>query len=87
MFYLAFVILIMANANYQAINILNLTPEQEAILATPPTDALSFLNQAIVLSSISSTYFIVNLVTILLGIIWIIAVAKAVKEIIPVLPS
>lgn len=87
MFYLAFVILIMANANYQAINILNLTPEQEAILATPPADAIAFLNQAIVLSSISSTYFIVNLVTVLLGIIWIIAVAKAVKEIIPVLPS
>ena len=77
----------MVNASYQAIDILNLTPEQEAILATPPADVFTFLSQAIILSSISSTYFIVNFITVLLGIIWIIAIAKALKGVIPGFPS
>lgn len=79
--------MIMVNANYQAIDILNLTPEQEAILATPPADVITFLSKAVILSSVSSTYFIVNFITVLLGIIWIIAIAKALKEVFPALPS
>lgn len=87
MIYLVFIVIIMANSAHTAINIYDLTEEQIVILSNPATDLISFLNQAIILSSISSVHFGLNVLTIILGIIWLIAVLKALKEIIPVLPS
>lgn len=77
----------MASSSNIVVNVYDLTPQQEAILSAPTTDIISFLSKAIVLSSVSSVHFVVNLISIILGIIWLLAILKALKEVIPALPS
>lgn len=85
--YLAFIIAIMSNASNVVMNIYDLTPEQEAILTNPGTDMLITLNKLYVISTVSSPFAIVNTITVVLTIIMVLVIAKAIKEVTPVLPS
>ena len=87
MIYLVFIVVIMANSGRVVANIYDLTPEQEAILTAPVDNVVIFLAQVAVLSVVSSAYFSINVLTGILGIIWLLALAKALKEIIPGFPS
>lgn len=77
----------MANSGQIVANIYDLTPEQETILTQPVDNVVIFLGQVVILSTVSSAYFVVNVFTGILGIIWLLCLAKALKEVIPALPS
>lgn len=85
--YLAFIIAIMSNSANVVLNVYNLTPAQKAILTNPSSDILATLDKLYVVSTVSSAYQFVEILTAILTIIMILAVAKATKEVIPVLPS
>lgn len=85
--YISFIVLIMSSATRISVNIYDLTTEQEAILTSQETDALTFLSKAFILSSVSSTFAVVSIITFVLSLIFLLALAKAIKEVIPVLPS
>jgi hypothetical protein len=84
MVYIGFIISSTTVVNAQ---IYDLTPEQEEILANPDPGIIEFLNRAVVLISVSSGYLLVAILTAVLSIVFALAVAKALKEIIPVFPS
>lgn len=77
----------MSSATQVNLDIYDLTADQEAILTSTETDAVTFLGKVLVLSQVNSAVAGVGTITIVLTIIFILAVAKALKEVIPVLPS
>lgn len=84
--YFSFISVIVAYAPIGA-NVYDVTPEQQEILSTPAGDIFTFLERVVVLSSISSGFVVISIITALLGLVFLLAVFKALKEIIPVLPS
>lgn len=86
-FYIAFILTVVANASTVNLNIYDITPDQEAVLTNPSTDAVTLITKLFVLSQVNSTIAGLNVLSFGLTVIFIIALAKALKEIIPVLPS
>lgn len=85
--YMAFVVTVVANTTVVNPNIYAITPEQQAIISSPSGDPLTFLVRASILGSISSGYAVLGILTAILTFIFLLALAKAIKEVIPVLPS
>ena len=85
--YFIFIVYIIGSTTVINTNIYYLTTEQIEILSEPSTDPISFLSKAYILSSINSGYALVNIFTFLTGLIFLFAIFKALKEIIPALPS
>lgn len=87
LFYFLFIVVIISNAVGVNANIYDLTPTQKDVIQSQDTDILTFLNKAFVLSQVNSSYAFINLITGIFGIIWLLVIAKAIKEVIPALPS
>lgn len=87
MLYFAFILLVISSATKVNLDIYNLSADQEAILSSQESDIITFLGKVVILSQVNSTIALINIITIILGIIFLLAVAKALKEVIPVLPS
>lgn len=85
--YFTFIVYIIGSTTVVNTNIYDLTTEQQEILSEPSTDPIAFLGKAYILSSVSSVYALVNIFTFLTGLIWLFAIFKALKEILPALPS
>jgi len=85
--YMTFMVVILSNVTMVNADVYDITPEQEAILSSPEPGIIEFLQKASVLGSISSGYAVLSILTLFLSLIFIMAVAKALKEVIPVLPS
>lgn len=84
--YLSFIIAIQANMRIDA-NAFELTEEQRIALESENTDALSTINRLLVLSTVSSSFAFINLISGILGLVFLFALVKAIKELIPALPS
>lgn len=85
--YMTFMITIIANMTVINAEIYDITPEQQEILLSPSNDPVTFLEKAGILSSISSGFALVGILTAVFTLVFGLAVAKALKEIIPVFPS
>ncbi len=85
--YMTFMIIIISNMTVVNPDIYDITPEQQEVLLSPTGDPLTFLNKAVILSSVSSGFAVLSVVTAVLTLGFALAVAKALKEIIPVFPS
>lgn len=85
--YMAFIITIISNVTVVNAEFYDITPEQQEILLAPSTNPITFLDRALILSSISSGYAGVGILTAILTFVFFLAVAKALKEIIPIFPS
>ena len=85
--YMSFILLVMSNATNVNLDIYDLTAEQETILTSQETDAVTMIGKMFVLSQVNSTIGAINILSFALSVIFVIALAKALKEVIPVLPS
>lgn len=84
---MSFMIAIVSNMTVINADIYDITTEQQEVLLSPSGDPITFLNKTLILSSISSGFLALGIITALLTLVFMMAVAKAVKEMIPVLPS
>ncbi len=80
--YMAFFIAVTSTANFK---VYNLTPEQEAAVLAPGTDALTIINKMLILSSVNSGYAFASFVGGILTVVFLIAVYFAIKDAIPIL--
>ena len=85
--YMGFIGVIIANTSVVNAQIYDITPEQQDILANPDQGIIEFLNKAYILISVTSGYQLIAIFTAVVSIGFALAVAKALKEVIPVLPS
>lgn len=87
--YILFVTFIATVTSYMHFdaNALSLTDDQKSILSTTSTDALTILYKLYLLGTINSGYAFINFLMSMLSIVFVIAVWKAIKEIIPGLSS
>ena len=86
--FFTFIVFIIGNTTQiNASNVYDLTEEQQEIISSPSTDILSFFNKAIILGAINSGILTIEIITALLGVVFVLALLKALKEVIPALPS
>lgn len=86
-FYISFIIVVISNASNVNLDIYDITPEQSAVLTNPSNDAVTLIGKLLILSQVNSTIATLNILSFGLTVIFVIALAKALKEIIPVFPS
>lgn len=84
---MAFMGVIIANTTTLNTQIYDLTSEQKAILSNTDSGIIEFLGKVVVLVSVSSSHQLIAIFTAILSIIFALAVAKALKEVFPALPS
>ena len=78
--FVSFIIVIVNGGNY---NVYDFTDEQLAALESPSNDPITLLNKLLILSNLSTVYGIVGAITLLWGILFIIAIAVAINEFVP----
>jgi len=84
---MTFVVVIFSNATLINTSVYDFTDEQLAILSSQEADAVTLITKLFILSSVNSGIAIIGTLTGILTIIFIIVLAKTLKEVIPVLPS
>lgn len=80
--YMTFIYFIVINAHVN-FNVYDFTADQKAVLTSNSADAGTFLTKLAVLSSVSSGYAFVSIVTFALSIVFVIAVAYVIVALIP----
>ncbi len=82
--YISFVIIALS---YFDVNVYEFTDEQLAIINSPSNDVLTLIARFIILTSMTTEYQIVIFISTPYTVLFVLALAKALKEVIPVFPS
>ncbi len=84
--FIFFVIFVVSNINFN-VTAFDLTTEQEAVLESRDIDAVTIISKLFILGSINSTFAFIDFILFILTVVFIFALGKALKELIPALPS